>query len=104
MTNSNCYACDKLLSPVFEGHGYDNQCDNALEVEFFGGYGMFVDPIDDPYSAVICHECAHDLCDKIPWIKKLIDPHSSHSHKLDFIKENPNHYGWDYDHKDQHGK
>lgn len=45
----------------------------------------------------ICHECAHELCDKIPWIKELINPHASHAHKVDYIKDNPDHYGWDYD-------
>lgn len=34
------------------------------------------------YEAVICHECAHDLCEKVPWIKTLLDPDNSHSHRI----------------------
>ncbi len=31
------------------------------------------------HEAVICHECAHKLCDTVPWIKKLLDPDNSHA-------------------------
>ena len=50
---------------------------------------------------VICHECAHDLCDKVPWIKEWLDPHRSHSHRTDYVEAHPDHWGWDYDHRDE---
>lgn len=31
------------------------------------------------HEAVICHECAHELCEAFPWIKKLLDPDHSHA-------------------------
>lgn len=48
-------------------------------------------------EAVICHECAHDLCDKVQWIAELIHPATSHSHKQEYHEAHPDHYGWDYD-------
>lgn len=48
----------------------------------------------------ICHECAHDLCSKVPWIEKLLDSHSSHSHRTSYVDANPDHYGWDYDYRE----
>ena len=73
-----------------------------------------VDPIDNPdykptfnephvlfppadYEAVICHECAHKLCDTIPWIHKLLNPHGSHAHKQEYHEAHPDHDGWDYE-------
>lgn len=97
-----CYACEVELEPE-GGLKTDYQFDNALWVGFHGGYGMFIDPLQTSKvlkaqeEAVICHECAHKLCDEVPWIGKLLDPHSSHSHKDSYRKANPNHYGWDYD-------
>ena len=81
---THCTACGKELEPVFDGPDFDpasEQWENALEVKFNGSYGMFVDPIEEDCRAIICHGCAHDLCDKIPWIGKLIDPGRSHSHR-----------------------
>lgn len=99
MRNKNCVACGKNLINVFENVDQYEQYNNALWVEFTGGYGEFVDVLvtPNPYQAVICHECAHDLCDKIPWIGKLIDPHNSHTHTEEYKRTNPGHYGWDYD-------
>ncbi len=53
-------------------------------------------PGQPAYEAVICHDCAHDLCEKVPWIKQLINPHDSHSHshQLDWT----GHSGWDLPH------
>lgn len=74
------------------------QFDNALHIQFNGGYGMFIDPMfDKPPSTFICHECAHALCDALPWICELLNPHSSHSHKMTYVEAHPDHYGWDYD-------
>jgi hypothetical protein len=76
-----CLACRTPLEAVFPGMSPGSQYHNALEVRFGGGYGMFIDPFDgeDPY-AVICHDCAHALCESAPWIKTLLDPTWSHSH------------------------
>lgn len=95
----HCYACGATLESA-TGSDTDCQFDNALDIRFLGGYGMFVDPIDTKYEAVICHDCAHELCDKIPWIHKLIDPHRSHAHRTSYHEEHPDHYGWDYDRED----
>lgn len=48
---------------------------------------------------VICHTCAHDLCDKIPWLAQLINPYGSHSHHVDQIPQllAQGHQGWDLD-------
>lgn len=85
------------------------QFENALWVGFFGGYGMFVDDIDVSWSgaprtlpgaaeeAVICHDCAHELCETIPWIKELLRPDFSHSHREGFWQENPDHQSWERD-------
>ena len=48
-------------------------------------------------QVIICHECAHKLCDAVPWFKRLINPHNSHSHKTAYVEANPDHFGWDYD-------
>lgn len=102
---AECYACKKSLQPVFpDGNPDIDQYENALFVEFTGGYGEFVDVMDDPnpYKAVICHECAHTLCNAVPWINKLIDPANSHSHSAEYIKTNLHHFGWDYSYSAGH--
>lgn len=82
-----CDACGKTLAKVFEDTPPEVlQYDNALHVRFDGGYGEFVDNYGteaerDRYYSIICHECAHDLCEKVPWIKKMIDPVHSHTHR-----------------------
>lgn len=99
---TNCYACDKALE-ADDDTNY--QFDNALWVHFEGGYGMFVDEPDQglvtgytpKYRVVICHECAHALCKQVPWIERLIEPRSSHSHRT---SDHPRllaegHEGWD---------
>ena len=81
---------------------YDNryQFEDSLWIGFHGGYGMFLDnfnatiaenefmaespeeltykeerllPGQPDYEAVICHDCAHELCEKVPWIKSLLE-------------------------------
>jgi len=49
------------------------------------------------YEAVICHDCAHELCATIPWIERLINSHNSHAHRTAWKEAHPDHYGWDYD-------
>lgn len=100
----NCTSCNVELIPVFEHHDIDvKQYDNALWITFDGGYGEFIDicTMEDAehHRAILCHECAHQLCDLVPWIHKLIDPHRSHSHKTSYIEQHPEHYGWDYDYR-----
>lgn len=53
---------------------------------------MFVDNIDTEFGinkptiagaakeAVLCHECAHELCETVPWINTLLNPLESHAH------------------------
>jgi hypothetical protein len=108
----HCYACDAELRPEFpiiDGHTRRmtedpdfQQYDNALPITFDGGYGMFHDDMEAGcrYQVIICHECAHKLCDQVEWIKRLIDPHSSHAHHIDWKAAHPEHYGWDYDLKE----
>lgn len=76
------------------------QYDNALVIQFGGGYGMFNDDYKHAphYGAkvIICHDCAHDLCNKIPWLGELLDPYSSHAHITEYQEDHPEHIGWDY--------
>lgn len=99
----NCYACHALLRPDHANYGEDFQLENALWVEFKGAYGMFTESrgYGGPDPAVICHECAHDLCDKIPWALQLLNPHNSHSHRTDYVESHPGHFGWDYDRRSE---
>jgi hypothetical protein len=87
-----------------------------------GDFGMFDDytldadgrPIDDPdwqpryreervlpgqpdYETVICHDCAHELCEREPWLKELLRPYGSHAHRTAYHEAHPEHRGWDYD-------
>jgi len=90
-TPRTCDRCDKDLTPQHDGCEHHcmwhrevepEQWDNALVVKFDGGYGMFVDPIEREFSAVLCHECAHQLLEQEPWMRKAIgDPLLSHSHR-----------------------
>lgn len=91
-----CYACGCILRPDSTTSSY--QFDNALWVKFSGGYGMFVESKEfgGPDDVVICHGCAHDLCDRVPWVHRLIDPYNSHSHSTEYHREHPDHQGWDY--------
>src|SRR5205807_3038064 len=48
-------------------------------------------------ECVICHECAHVLCEKVPWLGHLIMPESSHAHHYkdhERLKAE-GHLGWD---------
>ena len=100
-----CQVCEKALEPLFDDET-KYQFDNALWIGFFGGYSMFVDEIgegDDrlpgaPYAAaVLCHECAHTLCDEHPWIAALLKPETSHAHS--YHKDWTGHSGWDLPHR-----
>ena len=54
--------------------------------------------LDQPdYEAVLCHDCAHDMCAREPWLALLLNPHGSHAHKTEWKDAHPDHWGWDYD-------
>ena len=107
---TKCLACGNTLT-VSEAEensaAAEYQYDNALWVGFFGGYSMFVDDIETEIGnkeptlpgaaqeAVICHDCAHKLCEDVPWIRALLKPELSHSHGVAFWEKNPDHEGWD---------
>jgi len=93
-----CDACEHPLTLLYAD--VNDQYDNALIIQFIGGYGMFVDLFgdrEDDGDTVICHKCAHELCDKVPWIGKLLTPHDSHSHRTVDIPQllEEGHTGWD---------
>jgi hypothetical protein len=93
----HCRGCAKRLEPEMR-MDTEYQFDTALWVEFDGGYGMFIDPLEDgPIRAVICHECAHELCEKIPWVDALLNPQRSHSHRSSVCESLilDGHDGWD---------
>jgi len=107
---ANCAACGlelKAVEPTTPDSESTYQFDNALWIGFFGGYSMFVDDIDRSFGhsapmlegaaeeAVICHDCAHELCERMPWIGNLLKPWLSHAHSKEFWEKNPHHVGWD---------
>lgn len=93
---------DDVCARCGSGIGRDplGNLDNALGVEFLGGYGQFVDPpmAQDPskYQIVVCHECAHEVCEKAPWLRKILEPAYSGSHTQEYWRDHPEHYGWDH--------
>lgn len=102
------YANRTDLELVYTSSNFDSeQYENALVITFGGGYEMFIDPIEEYFEGrgdlygILCHKCAHELCDRYPWIKKLIDPTSSHAHS--YNKDWTNHEGWDLPHKKHEG-
>lgn len=46
-------------------------------------------------EAVLCHECAHALCEANPWLTKLLKPNESHAHTKRYWDDHPWHEGWD---------
>lgn len=81
---AHCYACKNKLETLSEDFETDFQYRKALWIGFHGAYGMFIesktftdsketDVIKDAsYEAVICEDCANDLCGKIDWMRELI--------------------------------
>lgn len=48
---------------------------------------------------ILKHYCAHELCEKNPWINKILRPYYSHSHIKEFWEDEENlknHEGWDH--------
>lgn len=92
-----CTACGSRLVAVGRMDS-EHQFDNALWLEFSGGYGMFIDPCgEEPPRAVLCHDCAHQLCDLLPWMAGLLQPSRSHSHRSEVAAAliESGHDGWD---------
>lgn len=93
--------CDNCNAPLYRfPNDGRTQYDNALIIGVEGGYGMFVESaaFGGPTEQIIfCHECAHSLCDAYPGLRALIEPHRSHAHTVEYIENNPDHWGWDYD-------
>lgn len=99
---TRCISCGTLPVTHTRGRFQNNQhyaeWDNALLIDLRGGYGMFFDDHDQgPKSAALCHDCAHSLCDTVPWLAALLNPAKSHAHTQAYTDANPDHYGWDYD-------
>lgn len=92
----NCQNCKKPLQLDMYGFG-----ENLLGIEFLGGYSWFIDPLDKPFKAYLCHECAHYLCSTNEWIALFLEPHKSHSHTDNYRRSNPNHFGWDYEYYEE---
>ena len=47
-------------------------------------------------EAVICHDCAHEACEALPWMARLLNPVHSHAHRQEYHDAHPDHVGWDY--------
>jgi hypothetical protein len=95
----HCQSCGTRLLPGMRTDT-DYQFDGALWLQFDGGYGMFIDPFgEDQPRAVVCHACAHELCERVPWIAALLQPERSHSHRHDHCEALilDGHDGWDLD-------
>ena len=107
LKHMKCINCKNDLKPISGNEDTKYQYDNALWIGFFGGYSMFVDDIDTEFGinkptiagaaqeAVLCHECAHELCETVPWINALLNPLESHAHTGEYWEKNPDHDGWD---------
>ena len=105
---THCTSCGKQLELKFpDMDPRSEQYDNALEIQFHGGYGQFIDPTNEEYRAILCHECAHDLCETVRWIGKLINPFNSHAHRYwkrlpdgstEDVSWPEDHKGWDLPH------
>lgn len=94
-----CVACG--VQPTYTNlvaqAGPYTEYDNVLILDLAGGYGMFFDNIEGNYTVVLCHDCAHEACEALPWLAALIEPARSHSHTEAYVRANPDHHGWDYD-------
>jgi hypothetical protein len=84
----DCVNCGGALKPVFDDYP-NEQYDNALEVTISGGYRMFFDNIDGERRVLLCHDCAHEACEALPWPAQLIQPHDSHAHTAQYRIAHP---------------
>lgn len=115
-----CTRCKKNVR-VMKPWG-EEEVDNGLWVAFCGGYASFTDttielikhhpelPVppkpeitDDKVCltcayqerAVLCHECAHELCDWLGIPREEVA--RWHSHTQVYTDAHPDHFGWDYE-------
>lgn len=74
MSEVKCHKCDHVIPLQHEDHP---NLDNALFIEFHGGYGSFTDCIYEcpAHTVTLCHRCAHYLCDFLD-----INPNNWHTH------------------------
>lgn len=106
----HCDNCQNELKQVFpDMTDVDYQFDNALVIGLFGGYGMFIESAryaGEPCPVVLkdtgatreiflCHDCAHELCDKFPAFGSLVNPYDSHTHTVEYWETHPDHEGID---------
>lgn len=78
--NVRCDNCDAELEPVLPifknnpENGIDSlQFDNALVIQFAGGYGMYFDSVlYDPPPVILCKSCADELMERYPAFKDAI--------------------------------
>lgn len=95
-----CVACGGPTTHTsVNAGGATTEYSNALVMELFGAYSMFFDALsaDANHTVILCHDCAHDACDSLPWLAALLEPANAHSHTEQYRDANPDHYGWDYD-------
>lgn len=68
---ATCAACTEPLHAVFP-YDTDYQYVGVLWITLSGGYGMFIDPLDDTLDGtlrfVVCAACADVLCSANPWL------------------------------------
>lgn len=80
-----CDSCGEVLTPVFPDlnrRKTDCQYNNALVIDFTGGYGMFDDDIPNlTKQAILCHDCAHKLIAENLWIRHFVDDRAGHMHE-----------------------
>lgn len=88
-----CDICGSELEPVFPDLISINgvQYNNALDIVFGGGYGMFDDPMrsETASTAVLCHDCAHEFVRRNPWVRRWVNDHAGHTHNGEIHEENP---------------
>lgn len=93
-----CYACHAELEPVHPTGNHPKESghyENALEIRFNGGYAMFID-LGYP-TIFLCHNCAHEACESLEWMDRLLQPRTSHTHSVN--KDWGDHQGADLPHE-----
>ena len=71
LTCDDCGCAIPLVFPEIEGRTWQGK--DALLIEFDGGYGMYIDPLNEAAKqAVLCKDCADKLRQQHPWIDKII--------------------------------
>lgn len=67
----HCTRCNTELNSLDSSA---TQPADALPITFHGGYGMYIDTIDGEPTALLCTDCADQLCDTNPWLDQLLHP------------------------------